>query len=84
MRRFRLFFSHEAVAALAAISTRRRITLFNLMDAIALFPHSAEESPGEGRKQPAYVRQFGEWQVVWWVDVPVGEVHVLLVERIKR
>jgi hypothetical protein len=54
------------------------------MDAIALFPHDGNELQGEGRKQPAYVRQFGEWRIVWWVDVPVGEVHVLLVERIVR
>jgi len=84
MRRYKLFFSHEAVATLAAIPTRRRLTLFNLMDAIALFPHDGNELQGEGRKQPAYVRRFGEWRIVWWVDVPVGEVHVLLVERIGR
>ena len=53
MRRYKLFFSHEAVATLAAIPTRRRLTLFNLMDAIALFPHDGNELQGERRKQPA-------------------------------
>jgi len=84
MRRFRLFFSREAVAALAAIPVRRRLTLFNCMDAITLFPYDGEELQGEGKKQPAYTRRFGEWRVVWWVDVPVGEVQVLLVERRQR
>ena len=80
MRRFRLFFSHEAVAALAAISAQRRLTLFNLMDALALFPYDGAELQGAGRKQPTYARRFGEWNVVWWVDGPVGEVQVLLIE----
>ncbi|MEO6786400.1 MAG: hypothetical protein ABI318_09735 [Chthoniobacteraceae bacterium] len=84
MRRFRLFFSHETVAALAAIPVRRRLALFNLMDAITLFPYDGENLHGEGRKQPIYARRFGEWRVVWWVDVPVGEVQVLLIERRLR
>ena len=63
------------------VSARRRLTLFNLMDALALFPYDGAEVQGAGRKQPTYIRRFGEWNVVWWVDVPVGEVQVLLVER---
>ena len=51
------------------------------MDALALFPYDGAEVQGAGRKQPTYIRRFGEWNVVWWVDVPVGEVQVLLVER---
>jgi hypothetical protein len=84
MRRFRLFFSHEAVAALAAIPARRRLTLFNLIDALTLFPHDGAELQGAGKKQPTYTRRFSEWNVVWWVDVPVGEVQVLLIERRQR
>ena len=84
MRRFGLFFSREAVAALAAIPVRRRLTLFNLMDAITLFPYDGDELQGEGRKQPIYTRRSGEWRIVWWVDVPVGEVQVLLIERTQR
>ena len=84
MRRFHLFFSHEAVAALAAIPARRRLTLFNLLDALTMFPHDGDELPGEGRKQPTYIRRFGDWRIVWWVDFPVGEVQVLLIERIAR
>ena len=84
MRRFKLFFSREAVAALAAIPVRRRITLFNLMDAITLFPYDGEEMQGEGRKQPTYKRWFGDWRVVWWVDFPVKEVHILEIERSTR
>ena len=84
MRPFKLFFSHEAVAALAAIPARRRLALFNRMDAIALFPYDGKEFQGEGRKQPAFVRQFGEWRIVWWVDFPVKEVHVLDIGRAAR
>ena len=84
MRRFSLFFSCEAVAALAAIPVRRRLTLFNFMEAITLFPYDGEELPGEGRKQPTFTRCFGEWRVVWWVDMPVGEVQVLLIARRQR
>ncbi len=54
------------------------------MDATTLFPYDGEELQGEGRKQPTHTRRFGEWRVVWWVDVPVGEVHVLLIERTQR
>ena len=82
MRRFSLFFSHESVAALAAIPARRRLILLNLLDALAMFPHDGEELRGEGRKQPTYTRRFGEWRIVWWVDFPVGEVQVLMIERI--
>lgn len=82
MRRFRLFFSHEAVAALAAIPARRRLALFNLVDALAMFPYHGEELHGEGRKQPTYTRRSGEWRIVWWADVPVGEVEVLLIQRV--
>ena len=84
MRRFSLFFSREAVAALAAIPVRRRITLFNLMDAITLFPYDGEEMQGEGRKQPTYRRWFGDWLVLWRVNIPVGEVQVLSIEKKKR
>lgn len=84
MRRFRLFFSLEAVAALAAIPVRRWLTLFNLMDALTLFRYDGEELQGEGRKQPTYTRRLGDWQIVWWGDIPVGEVQALLVERRRR
>ncbi len=82
--RHKLFFSSEALAALAAIPSRRRIALFKLMDALTIFPFEGEELLGEGRKEPTYARWFGDWRIVWWVDVPVFEIQVLLVERARR
>ncbi len=80
MRRFSLYFSRESIAALSALSLRRRVTLFNLIDALALFPFDGEMQPGEGRKEPTFARSFGEWRIVWWVDVPVFEIQVLSIE----
>ncbi len=80
MRRHSLYFSRESIAALAALPPRRRVRLFNILDALALFPFDGETLSGDGRKEPIFARSFGEWRLVWWVDVPVFEIQVLSIE----
>lgn len=78
--RHEYYFSRESIAALAAMPKSQRTKLIARLDALTLFPFEGEELSGKGRKEPIYARSFGDWRVVWWVDVPVFEIQVLAIE----
>lgn len=84
MIRHRLLFAFDAVAALAAMTKRQQAALFRVLDAVAQFPHAGEVLPKMGKLEPTYVRTFGVWRVVWWVDEPVNEVQILQELRLGR
>jgi len=82
MEKFTWLLTSEVAETVDKVSKRERAVLFLIFDQISRFPHaSGVEIGGTGRKRPAFHQLFGRWSVLWWVDFPVKEIHILQIDR---
>lgn len=79
------FLGEDAAEYFLQLSRRHKQLALDLIRHLAEFPHlEPDRFISTGRRDFIREKTFGRWQIVWWVDEPVNELHILSTRKFGR
>lgn len=79
------FLGEDAAESFLQLSLRHKRIALDSIRHLAAFPHlDPDRFIRTGRRDLIREKTFGRWQIVWWVDEPVSEIHILSIRKFGR
>ena len=79
------FLGEDATESFIRLTRRQKLVVLDLLRHLAQFPHlDPDRFVRTGRRDLIREKTFGRWQLAWWVDEPVNEIHILSIRKLGR
>ncbi len=76
------FLGEDATESFLQLSRTQKLIVLDLIRHLAKFPHlDPDRFIRADRRDLIREKTFGRWQIVWWVDEPVSEIHILSIRK---